>query len=82
MKHTRRPFVAILLVLCLTAPLLWLSRSTEAQSPPPVDLSDDFNDNSLNTDKWNINSPGSPAIPGSHSRQNSTERGRLRLAWR
>ena len=63
MKYTRRrPFVATLLVLSLTAPLLWLNSSAEAQSPPPVDLSDDFNDNSLNTTKWNINAPGSPAV--------------------
>ena len=64
MNYSRRPFIATLLVLCLTVPLLWLSsRSAEAQSPPPVDLFDDFNDNSLDTtNKWNINAPGSPAI--------------------
>ena len=62
MNYSRRPFVTTLLVLCLAAPLLWLNRSAEAQSPPPVDLSDDFNDNSLDSTKWNINAPGSPAV--------------------
>ena len=62
MKHTRRPFVATVLVLSLTALLIWLSTGAEAQSPPPIDLSDDFNDNSLDSTKWNINAPGSPAV--------------------
>jgi hypothetical protein len=62
MKYTRRRFVATLLVLSLTALLVWLNTGAEAQSPPPVDLSDDFNDNSLDSNKWNINSPGSPAV--------------------
>lgn len=57
-----RPFVVTLLVSCLTALLLWLGTGAEAQSPPPVDLSDDFNDNSLDSTKWNINAPGSPAV--------------------
>lgn len=62
MNYSRRHFVATLLVSCLTALLLWLGTGAEAQSPPPVDLSDDFNDNSLDTTKWNINAPGSPAV--------------------
>ena len=62
MNYSRRHFVATLLVSCLTALLLWLGTGAEAQSPPPVDLSDDFNDNSLDSTKWNINAPGSPAV--------------------
>jgi hypothetical protein len=67
MKHTRRPFVAICLVLSLTALVIWLSSSrlTTGNAAPPLpvlDLSDDFNDNSLDQNKWTIMSPASPAV--------------------
>jgi hypothetical protein len=39
------------------------------QSPPPLDFSDDFNDNSLDTTKWSVVDPASPATLSEQAQQ-------------
>lgn len=73
MNHTRsRRLMATLLVCLLIAALSWLGssqlRTGNAASfapvfdPPVIDLSDDFNDNSLDASKWAVVTPSSPAV--------------------
>lgn len=68
MKYSR-PFFVTLLVLCLTAPLIWFHKGAEAQSPPPLDLSDNFNDNSLDPAKWSVVIPSTPPTVSEQAQQ-------------